>query len=208
MALDRCTEAHVQSLAATYRRELGLVLVDREDDILMEATAKVLDVVHSATLGLVGMSGRDWMENYATTMAERVSMPRGWSPAQRLIALAHEAEHVVQWQGKSATDLPGTLGDAWLYLTSSEARVRYEADAERAAIEAQWLTTGALPGDLAFVAHRFDGYLFGTSAPLMNDLLEVGVTQLRSTRHPSTRAGTIFEMWLHREAPELLAEAA
>lgn len=194
------TDKDFRSLSAYLSTRAKAHVVFKQDAIEMKMMASVIDDVRGI-LGssVISMTGKDWMERYATTIGPLVYIPENWSPLAKVCGLVHEIQHVHQWNKRQPqSDLPSDLGFAWLYLTSGEARVRFEVEGYRAGqLEAYRLLTGTIP-DLGPLAAPLEGptyILSDEDKKLAHVLLGVAGTTVESGVFPSTEAGRDFHRW-------------
>lgn len=94
---------------------------------------------------------REYMGRYATTVGVFIYLPyepgvesENWPLVQQCAAITHECQHVVQWNREN-------IGYLSKYVTSTEMRATYEAEAYRSTIELlRYLTdVEPHPGDVA-----------------------------------------------------------
>jgi hypothetical protein len=180
-------------------------IVRREDAFEMRLLAMALDALRGMT-GLPLPDFETFLRGYATTIGPLVYLPSGLSPDDEMELVVHEVQHVAQWNAAPGqTGLPGRCGMLWLYLVEPEARVRFEVEANRAAMEHRWARsrTLALLDDLV---HPLEGgYALGAAeVTLGRDLLEAAATSV-SHGVVSTVVGQFAAAWLAAHAPELLA---
>lgn len=162
-------------------------IVGKDNAVEMRILASALDVAR--TFGAQVPGGDDFLHRTATTIGPIVYMPDAfWAdPAFAIEVITHEMQHVRQfWQGsgdgvtsKNDRDLPGGFGFAWLYLVEPEARVRFEAEAYHAGLEARVIGLGEpMPASLDALAMPLEGgYALGPEhVTLGRSLLESAAT--------------------------------
>jgi hypothetical protein len=109
--------------------------------------------VAARVLRLMGVVDTDaFLHHFATTIGRRIYLPfdrgtpaDGWSLWGQIMVLAHECQHVAQY------DALGPLRFTWQYLGSTAGRTKLEAEAYRCQLELQHWRTGQIPSphDLA-----------------------------------------------------------
>jgi len=143
------TGADVRALWRAMNEHYGTRVIDKSDATEMRLVARVLDL-----LGIVDRE--QFLSRYATTIARRIYVPfqvgEGDAHAlwSQVVLCAHEHQHVVQHDRRGLTY-------EWSYLTSSEARARFEAEAYRCYLELEFWRRGALPS-IDELARKLAGY--------------------------------------------------
>lgn len=140
----------------------------------------------------------------STTIYPFVLLADGLSPAEELVTLAHEFQHVQQFKHGSGL-VPAGWALFWIYLLEGEARAALEAEAYAAGFEVQYLCTGRLPtrADLDWPFER--GYALTEAEERFGaKLLETKLTALAAgiVHQPAAK---LFLDWARSQAPELLA---
>jgi len=118
------TDAEVEAFKAFVVETYGCVLVGKDDNDLMELAAKFLE-----SLGI--LDGKDFLENYATTIGIYIFIPKKYTGWRLIELLGHECQHV--WQYK-------TYGVAylWLDVVDGAQRARFEAAGYRVQFDLEW----------------------------------------------------------------------
>jgi hypothetical protein len=164
-------------------------LVRKSDAIEMKLVAAALEAAR--LFGARLPSTDEFLTRYATTIGPMIYLPDSmWDDPRALVeVVTHECQHVRQfWRGSgdgvagpTDRDLPGGFGFGWLYLTQGEARVRFEAEAYVAGLEATVIGIGEpLPTSLEPLVQPLEGgyALNDGEIALARGLLEVGATQV------------------------------
>lgn len=200
--LFEITEEHYKALVAAVEKKHGCTVVDKDNAVEMDVIQSLLDAAIEYGKKELGIDGKeiadsfkDWRENFAVTLAERIYIPSHWSAFSKFLVLCHELQHVLQWQKRQPqSDLPSDVSFAWLYLTWDEGRVRFEVEAYRAGqLEFRhFLTRRVTP--LTEMVRPLEGkaYLLKGSADgglsLSRKLLGIAGTAVTAGVEPSTEA--------------------
>lgn len=138
------------------------------------------------------------IEARAITLGPFVFIKSGLSPDEKIDAIVESAQHLHQFWGDA-------IGFSWLYIASSEARARFEAEALRAKAEVLFARTKQLPSLDTLVSPLHQGYALAKGdLDLARDLLEQAGTSIMAGL-VSAEAGRKAVDWLRAEAPGLLA---
>lgn len=211
------TEEHYQYLKTELCAQTGAIVADKGSSALMDIIAEGMDFVFAelkslgkwfpAASALFTVSGKEWMERYATTIGPYVYIPASWTPFEKACVLVHETEHVLQFNARQAqSDLPSKVGFGWLYLTWDDGRVRFEVEAYRAGqLEFHSFLTSTIP-----TLDQLDAPLEGTayllddaSKDLAKRLLGVAGTTVQGGASPSTESARKAIAILKAKYPEL-----
>lgn len=139
--LREITYADAKSLTEHLAEKYGFVVKLKQDSDVMDIVGSLLD-----TFGIVKKG--DFDQNFCTTLGNRMYLQfapgsdvGGWSPAEQIMVVVHEATHVVQF---SKGDIPYVC----MYLLSTTDRARFEAEAYAAGSAIYYACTGTvLSGD-------------------------------------------------------------
>jgi len=188
------TRADVHSLWRAMNERFDTRVIDKADATEMKLVARVL--------GLLGIVDRErFLSGYATTVARRIYVPFeiGHGDARalwsRVVLCAHEHQHVVQHDRRG-------LAYEWSYLTSREARARFEAEAYRCHLELAWWRYGALPSTDE-LARKLAGYGCGP------DDIDLAAKMLRIWAVPIRHGAVLGEAsravidWLDAHVPHI-----
>lgn len=196
------TPAQLDALKLSMARELGAVFLDSSNALERDLMVAAVEALRG--LNQTAATAAGYLMRNPITVGPLVYLAPRATPDEQLDMVCRQVQHVVQWR-TGAHDMPGGLGMFWLYLTEPEARVRFEVDAIRAALEVHWARARALPTLDQLAAPLDPGYLLGPDEiSLGRDLLEVAATSVRAGV-VSTSAGASAVAWMRREAAELLA---
>ena len=201
------TEAIYREMCAWMEEHAHVTITGKDDQVAWRAFAAGLDAVNRIAPGILGMTGDEWLHQFATTLGTWVSIPAQWAPQDKATVLVHQVQHAKQFQGHTATRVPPGLGMAWLYLVEPEARLRLEVEAERARMEIEYLLTGQIPA-LPDLAHLLEvpAYRFTAAHQVHGQaLLESAMTTLTSLRIPSTEAAMCARDFFREKYPAMLA---
>jgi hypothetical protein len=191
------SESTARAVESTLMARHGFVVATKGGPF-WSAVAATFDMLRALGIGVP--AGRDFVERFATTILALVAMPAGLAltPLQRVLLLAHEATHVVQWYGDPAK-MP-----VW-YLQHREKRAAYEAGAIAQALAVQWALTGELPASASdlpsALAYGYD--LTPEDLALARGLLEQEATAIASGLLPLGPACTAIAA-IHALQPDAL----
>lgn len=176
------TDGDVRHFHSEMGRRFHGSVIDKDNAIEMKIVANVLDTIRLVT-GRPLPSAQEFMQNYATTLLNRIYIPPTWDAATRLSVGVHEFTHVDQlWHGEFEGDegIGGSFGFAYLYLTEDEARIRLEQRALRAQWEVNYIALGQpLPSPKDMTEILEGGYaLSPTSLQLAEDLADLWITEV------------------------------
>jgi hypothetical protein len=171
------------------------VLVRKHDVPGMEFVRAWVDVLHKA--GVKIPSGQEF-DLYSHTIGPFVLLADMQPATDLVFVAAHECEHVAQFWGGEFRDgstvgktLEGGLAFAWLYLVEPEARVRFEARAYRATMEAMHMLGHELPDVEVFVDALARGYALGEEhVKFGQQLLESAIASVSDGVY-TTRGGAV-----------------
>lgn len=178
------------------------VIVRKGDIPGMGVVRGVFDALHAVGLGVP--TGAE-IDRYSHAIGPFVVIAEGLSPLELLAVVTHECVHVGQfWEGeyrKGSTvgaTLDGGASFAWLYLVEPEARVRFEARAYRATLEALHMLGAPLPSIDSLCDALARGYMLDAAhVQFGRELLESALVSVRGGVY-TTSAGVRVEAILRR----------
>lgn len=200
--MKAATQQQADAFARFMSQRFRCTVVRKQSAMEMQVLATLFDIGRRFNLSVP--AGEDFLERAATTIAWLVYLPDGLSPDQQIETLTHECQHVHQFWAHGL-GLPGGPGFMWLYITAPEARVRYEVEAYRTALELGHARGAPLP-DLDALAFPLEGgyALTAGDVQLGRDLLETAATSAKLGL-VSTEAARAAIDWLREKAPDLVA---
>lgn len=147
-AISESTAAKVQS---AIEREFGALVINKDNEIIEKISTFVFDMPRQ--FGVKMISSADFLDNYGTTIAKVIMLPRrALTPLERTYLMVHEGGHVGQFNEHNVKFM-------YQYLAYSEARAAFEA----ACIAQEAALTLALTGQINTEMARTDmlanGYL-------------------------------------------------
>jgi len=179
-------------MTAKYRAQL----VDKRLAFEANLAAKVL-----RQMGIVDADA--FLDHFATTIGHRIYMPftpgeptAGWSLWSQLMVLAHECQHIVQY------DSLGPLRFGWQYLGSTAGRTRLEAEAYRCQLELHFWRTGKLLSAHELAASLRSYAVTEADVRVAETFLAMSAESVKrgAIINPTSRAAID---WLNAHAPEL-----
>lgn len=207
------TEECYQALCKAVAEKHDVKIINKDDAAEMVLLEELFDKAHEYAK-LIGkgdsiISGTEWQDRFAVTLAERIYIPGHWSPFSKFLVLIHELQHALQWQDRQPqSDLPSDVSFAWLYLTWGDARVRFEVEAYRAGqLEFRHFLTGTIT-PLDEMVRPLEGPAYLLAGPdggltLSRRLLGIAGTAVASGVEPSTEAARSGVEIVRRLFPEL-----
>lgn len=213
-------------LCAALNREHPAIIVEKETDLLMGAiafaltqakTAKSVASVFGIDLPLNAPSGKEFTENFATTIANRIAVPAAWlTPAQALnalLVLPHEYQHVKQHNdGVKAGKWPKGLTHSVLYLAGVVAHTpdgeeyvaKVEGDAYAVTESIRKFLCGSVaPIDNPLASIRRSYNLLGLGPAMAEDVLRSHYATMQFGGIPNVWAARVCNDWLRANAADL-----
>jgi len=183
------------ALVVALLARFNAVVREKQDAIEMRAIGTVFGVM--ALLGVNVPSDETFLRRFWTTLGPVVYAPIGHSQLDlNWRVIFHEVGHVVQFWRDPVSFV--------VRYCTSRGRAELEAEAERGAIEGEWLLLGTLPPSLDALAITRHGYAQDTShVALTQDLLETAVVSV-SHGVISTDVGLAVLAWMKAQAPDCI----
>lgn len=197
--MKRATQEQAHQFSAEMSRRYHATIIHKQAAVEMQAVAMTLEVMRR--FGQNVPSADEFLNNFATTVGTLIYLPNGWSPDDQIEVLAHEFQHVKQFTDSHGFDtkglgLPGGLAMWGLYITSDEARARYEVEAYRVGLEVHYYRTGQIPTLDQLAAPLRNSYAISPEqAAFAQDLLETATTSVTAGL-VSTDVGRVTIDWL------------
>lgn len=208
----KLTEEHYKALCAAVTEKHDVRIIDKDNAAEMKVLGDLFDKAreYAKMIGQdILISGDEWKDRFAVTLAERIYIPGHWSPFSKILVLIHELQHALQWQARQPqSDLPSDVSFAWLYLTWGDARVRFEVEAYRAGqLEFRKFLTGTVT-PLNEMVRPLEGPAYALSGPdagltLSRRLLAIAGTAVSAGVAPSTAAARSGVEIVRKLFPEL-----
>ena len=207
-------EWHYQTLARAVEKAHDVKVINKDDAAEMAILEDLFDKAREYAK-FIGqekaiMSGKDWHDHYAVTLAERIYIPEHWSPLSKVLVRIHELQHTFQWKARQPqSDLPSDISYAWLYLTWGDARIRFEVEAYRAGqMEFRHFLTGKLT-PLNEMVRPLEGPAYLLSGPdggttLSRRLLGIAGAAVAGGVLPSTEAARAGVAIIREFFPEMI----
>lgn len=189
------TQAEANQFSQAMCRHFHATMLHKQNAFEMEIVATAMDILRR--FGAQLPDRETFLNRFATTIGGLIYMPDGWTPWKQIEVLTHELQHVHQFF-KHGLGLPGGPGMWWLYISSPEARSRYEAEAMRAQVEVIFAVTGEVPTLERLLEPLAESYALDQNAiTLAGDLLEISCTSVKDGI-VSTEAGKQAIEWLKK----------
>lgn len=215
-----------EGLCAALNREHPAIIVEKETDLLMGAisfaltqakTVKSVVSVFGVDLPLNSPNGKEFLENFATTIANRIAVPSAWlTPAQALnacLVLPHEYQHVKQHNdGVKAGKWPKGLTHSVLYLAGVVAHTpdgeeyvaKVEGDAYAVTESIRKFLCGSVaPIDNPLASIRRSYNLLGLGPAMAEDVLRSHYATMQFGGIPNVWAARVCNDWLRANAADL-----
>lgn len=129
---ERLSEV-LEGLTAALNADMPAVIVDKEDALIHKGIALAFDLGRNTVEDIRALaahisidipalklpSGKEYLEQFATTIGTQIAIPRGYTTEQRLLTVPHEWIHVYQHKrGVDAGWWPNEVSHSVLYLCS------------------------------------------------------------------------------------------
>lgn len=208
-------------LRAACVRESGAFFLVKEDSLLHKPIAHALSLASDVRevartfgvdISLRAPDGDAYLSHFATTIGTQVAVPRGWSALDRLLADAHECQHVLQFkQGVDAGWWPRITTHSVLYLAGVVAHsacgeeyiAKVEGDAYAVTQTVRAFLTGH-PAPLAECLRPLvDSYnLLGVGAQMAESVLRSHYQTLAAGLVPNVTMAVVAHDWLEAHAAD------
>jgi hypothetical protein len=194
------TPERVREYFAYMIEKFGARVVDKRSAVEMQLAARVLRL-----LGILDADA--FLHHFATTIGRRIYLPfdpgtptDGWSLWGQIMVLAHECQHVAQY------DALGPLRFTWQYLGSTAGRTKLEAEAYRCQLELQHWRTGQIPSPHDLAASLRSYAVTDADVRVAETMLAMSAESVKAGAviNPTSRVAID---WLTLNAPELRAGA-
>jgi len=202
VSLENLTPAVALSCVRDLCAQSRAILVRKGDVPGIAVVRAMFDALHA--LGVAVPSGADF-DRCSHAIGPVAVIADDLSPAELLEAVTHECEHAKQfWRGEYVTGstvgatLDGGAAFAWLYLVEPEARVRFEARAYRAGLEARRALGLPLPTVDQLTDTLARGYALDASHVAFGRALLESAHASVSAGVVTTEAGTMMIALLRR----------
>lgn len=215
-------------LHARLQEEIPFLEVDKETDLLCSSIAWALDRVQDVKsvaslfgvdIPLAAPRGELFQTSFATTIKNRVAMPKAWlartgeAAITRLYVKPHEVQHVLQDdRGVKAGKWPKLLTHSVLYLAGVVAHTpdgeeyvgKVEGDAYAVSANQRRFFSGT-PGDIEgyLASIRLSYNLLGLGPAMAEDVLKSHFATMHGGLCPNVTAARISQEYLYKHAGDL-----